>query len=190
MAIKTFTTGEVLTAADTNTYLANSGLVYITSVALSGASNNISNCFSSTYDAYRVTITNFNNSTSTVRIIGLQFRTTSNDGSANYFYSQYGHYSATAFNASASGQTSSEFCSISAGGNNGGSVTIDISNPNLAFTTTFAGNQVGFQNNVAAIVMRYISGGINTTTQYTGFSINTDGDSLSGTVTVYGYRKA
>jgi hypothetical protein len=29
MAIKTFTTGEVLTAADTNTYLANSGLVYV-----------------------------------------------------------------------------------------------------------------------------------------------------------------
>jgi hypothetical protein len=27
MAIKTFTTGEVLTAADTNTYLANSGLI-------------------------------------------------------------------------------------------------------------------------------------------------------------------
>jgi hypothetical protein len=27
MAIKTFTTGEVLTASDTNTYLANSGLV-------------------------------------------------------------------------------------------------------------------------------------------------------------------
>ena len=31
MAIKTFTTGEVLTAADTNTYLANSGLVYVAS---------------------------------------------------------------------------------------------------------------------------------------------------------------
>jgi hypothetical protein len=30
MAIKTFTTGEVLTASDTNTYLANSGLVFET----------------------------------------------------------------------------------------------------------------------------------------------------------------
>ncbi len=29
MAVKTFTTGEVLTAADTNTYLNNGGLVYI-----------------------------------------------------------------------------------------------------------------------------------------------------------------
>ena len=34
MAIKTFTTGEVLTASDTNTYLANAGLVYITSTAV------------------------------------------------------------------------------------------------------------------------------------------------------------
>jgi hypothetical protein len=29
MAIKTFTTGEVLTASDTNTYLANAGLVFV-----------------------------------------------------------------------------------------------------------------------------------------------------------------
>ena len=31
MAVKTFSTGEVLTASDTNTYLNNGGLVYITS---------------------------------------------------------------------------------------------------------------------------------------------------------------
>jgi hypothetical protein len=30
MAIKTFTSGAVLTSADTNTYLNNGGLVYIT----------------------------------------------------------------------------------------------------------------------------------------------------------------
>ena len=37
MAIKTFTTGEVLTASDTNTYLANSGLVYVAGASFSGA---------------------------------------------------------------------------------------------------------------------------------------------------------
>lgn len=37
MAIKTFTGGEVLTAANTNTYLANAGLVYVAGASFSGA---------------------------------------------------------------------------------------------------------------------------------------------------------
>jgi len=63
MAIKTFTTGEVLTASDTNTYLANSGLVYVNSYTFTGQTFvdfTISSVFSSTYDNYRVvwTLTN------------------------------------------------------------------------------------------------------------------------------------
>ena len=55
MAVKTFT-NEQLTASDTNTYLANSGLVYITSATVSGTPSSLSvpNCFSSTYDHYRI----------------------------------------------------------------------------------------------------------------------------------------
>ena len=54
MAIKTFTAGEVLTAADTNTYLANSGLTFITSGSLSGTAPQFVGCFTSTYTNYRV----------------------------------------------------------------------------------------------------------------------------------------
>jgi len=56
MAVKTFTTGEVLTASNTNTYLANAGLVYVTSTTVgSGVSSIVvNNCFSSTYDNYVV----------------------------------------------------------------------------------------------------------------------------------------
>ena len=56
MAIKTFTTGEVLTASDTNTYLANAGLVYITEVAVGTAVSSVAltNVFSATYDNYRI----------------------------------------------------------------------------------------------------------------------------------------
>jgi hypothetical protein len=55
MSVKTFTTGEVLTASDTNTYLANSGLVYVTQADLTSALQ-ITNCFSTTYDAYRIVV--------------------------------------------------------------------------------------------------------------------------------------
>jgi len=60
MAVKTFTTGEVLTAADTNTYLNNGGWVYITSVDLGGnTAVNVDGCFSATYDTYQIVISNF-----------------------------------------------------------------------------------------------------------------------------------
>ena len=58
MAIKTFTTGEVLTASDTNTYLANSGLVYLSTTTWTAtATKQFTNTFSSTYRNYRAYVT-------------------------------------------------------------------------------------------------------------------------------------
>jgi hypothetical protein len=54
MAVKTFTTGEVLTAADTNTYLANGGLITIAGGNFSGASTIDITGFSTTYALYRL----------------------------------------------------------------------------------------------------------------------------------------
>lgn len=76
MAIKTFSVGEVLTTADTNTYLANAGLVLITSgitvsstggtaatvsngtvtVGSGNTSVTVSNAFSATYDSYKIQV--------------------------------------------------------------------------------------------------------------------------------------
>jgi hypothetical protein len=55
MAIKTFTTGEVLTAADTNTYLANSGLVYVAAASFSAVTEILlDSVFTSTFRNYRL----------------------------------------------------------------------------------------------------------------------------------------
>jgi hypothetical protein len=86
MAIKTFTTGEVLTASDTNTYLANAGLVYITSTAVSGSTVTVSNCFDSTYDWYKVVL--FVTGTVTGSDINIRMRTTSDDSGAVYSFSR------------------------------------------------------------------------------------------------------
>jgi hypothetical protein len=59
MAIKTFTTGEVLTAADTNTYLANSGLVYLSTTTITASGQNIANAFSSAYTNYLIVCNEF-----------------------------------------------------------------------------------------------------------------------------------
>lgn len=57
MAIKTFTTGEVLTASDTNTYLNNGGLVYITTLTATGTATNafVDSVFTSSFDNYVIT---------------------------------------------------------------------------------------------------------------------------------------
>lgn len=54
MAVKQFSVSEVLTASDTNTYLANSGLVYVASGSFTGASTIDITGFSSTYKYYRL----------------------------------------------------------------------------------------------------------------------------------------
>ena len=58
MAIKTFTSGEILTAANTNEFLANSGLVFVKSQTIGATvpSVDVTDCFSATYDAYRVVV--------------------------------------------------------------------------------------------------------------------------------------
>lgn len=74
MAIKTFTSGAVLTASDTNTYLNNGGLVYITQTLItagSATSVSFNNVFTSTYDNYQIVIDGF---TPSVVDRGLNFR--------------------------------------------------------------------------------------------------------------------
>ena len=60
MAVKTFTSA-VLTSSDTNTYLANSGLVYVKQVTTTTAvaTIDVTSCFSSTYDNYFISFNHY-----------------------------------------------------------------------------------------------------------------------------------
>jgi hypothetical protein len=87
MAIKTFTTGEVLTASDTNTYLANSGLTYITQGTVSANTTlNFTSIFTSAYDNYRVVFTSSANQTAPGNQINLRVRSGSTDLSTGNAY--------------------------------------------------------------------------------------------------------
>lgn len=54
MPIKTFTTGEVLTAADTNTYLTNAGSQYVAAGTFTNVASVDVTGFSSTFDFYQL----------------------------------------------------------------------------------------------------------------------------------------
>jgi hypothetical protein len=183
MAIKTFTTGEVLTAADTNTYLANSGLVLVKSqtVGAGVGSVTVSSAFNSTYDNYHVIYSGGTQSTST----GLKLTL----GSANtqyYHWMVYGSYSGGAGAPQGSGQNNVAQFSWVGGGDSSSSISdFDLFAPNKASYTWFRMN--GFYAPFGNA--GFNSGVLKDTTQYTAFTLTAEAGTMSGgTITVYGYR--
>jgi len=184
MAVKTFTTGEVLTAADTNTYLNNGGLVYVKSQTIGSAvsSVTVSDAFSATYDNYRIVINGGTCSTNTALNMTL--------GSTATGYTQIGIYSQitvgtvlTYNDTNTTSWASVAYCSA-----NNIYGTIEIHDPYNAKWTVFDG--IAMQAVAAGYVNRP-AGFLTNTTSYTAFTLTTGAGTLTGgTITVYGYRKA
>ena len=188
MAVKTFTTGEVLTAADTNTYLANSGLVYITQASwASGGTVSVNNCFTSTYSAYRLIIRNVKHATTDVNV-QLRLRASGVDTATNYYWAGRSIvWGGTGGTDIGTGNTWWERVAVAATANAGGGV-VDIIDPQKANVTS------GIWNGVYTATggqLNNCSGMQNSTTQFDGFSlIANSGNLTSLTVYVYGYREA
>jgi hypothetical protein len=192
MAIKTFTTGEVLTAADTNTYLANSGLVYITQATGTAISSlSFNSCFSSTYLNYRV-VGNVTASASANRF-GYAYRLATTDARAS---SYQWVTNAIYMSGGTPGTTTT-------GGQN-----VDI--VYLGYKSTTAGYGTGFvidfyspfstaqykaathQASAAAASIDVTQGGstFSVTTSYDGFSLISESGTMSISAKVYGYRQS
>jgi hypothetical protein len=182
MAIKTFTTGEVLTASDTNTYLANSGLVYINQFTLSGATTNLTSIFTSTYDNYRVIVSGVTTASAVECTFQMLNATTPVTG-ANY---NSVRWSSTTGVAASTGQTSGR---VIVAGTTTQSAIFEVFNPALAVKTNITSSyQYGANADQAWPEM---VGAVHTlATAYDGMSIIAPGTTFTaGKVTVYGYRK-
>jgi hypothetical protein len=184
MAAKTFTTGEVLTAADTNTYLANSGLVYITSAYIGSSgvgSGAINNCFTSSFTNYQVHFTNTTGTTAAVLIMyGRTGGVNSTSGwYGNTFYVANG--GAGAFtNAPFSNQGGVEAGSVQNGVN---TIKVEVMQPQSASYTNI------YTNSVDSNYWRMGTSTHRANSQFDGFGwALTGGTFTNGFITVYGYR--
>jgi len=180
MAIKTFTTGEVLTAADTNTYLANSGLVYVSSTTVGSAvsSVTISSCFSATYDAYKIVATN-------VVTTGTQNVTFQLSGITTGYYGNIIYANFSGGTPASVGYNNISTITY-AGGTQGQMLllNIDVINPFLAKAKFFSSPYVDQTNAGTSTAQN------NQSTSATGFVITPNVGTLTGgQITVYGYRK-
>jgi len=187
MAVKTFTTGEVLTAADTNTYLNNGGLVYITQASwTTGATVSVNNCFTSTYSAYRLVVRNARHATTDVNVL-LRFRASGTDQQALYYWATNTRTYGNA-DASNAGSNVNQIQTTAAGLNNAGAAVIDVFDPQKAAITSVTFQ--GVYTNTAGEI-RNGGGFLNNTTAYDGFSlIANSGNFTALTVYVYGYRES
>ena len=184
MAVKTFTTGEVLTAADTNTYLNNGGLVYIKSQTIGTAvsSVTVSSAFSADFDAYRVTVTGMVCSAGDNTIF---IRPGGDTTAASYFSGGYFvKYDGTGNgwliqNGTASG------ISVCITDTSAQAFAFDIFSPFLTQRTRASGISTGL-----AYVAHY-QGYHNQATSYTSFTmVPNSGTMTGGTIRLYGYRQA
>jgi hypothetical protein len=187
MAIKTFTTGEVLTASDTNTYLANSGLVYIKqqTVGTTVASVTVSSAFSTDYDNYRILIdvtTLSNPGTS----IGMSLNNAS--GSTYLHGGIYMLFGSTTVNGYGPAATTS-WTDLMAGGSPS-CASVEIHNPFATRPTTAMAQSI--RGNTSPSYGHYVMNALETSSNsHTAFTITTiTGTMTGGTIYVYGYRKA
>jgi hypothetical protein len=192
MAIKTFTSGEVLTAANTNTYLANAGLVFVAQATAAAGSTSlvIDNCFSSTYQNYVIV---YNITGYAAGPLYLQLRTGSgNDANADYAWSR----SYFRWDGLSSGAVSSMTDTSWTVGYCGGSVTtiensVNVYNPNIADRTSYNCQMIEIGANTASSFNQIANGQKQALTQFTGFSlVRFSTNTFGGTATVYGYRKS
>lgn len=171
--------GQVLNASTVNTYMINSGLVYVTSTTVgSGVSSvTISNCFSSTYDNYRIEISGVASTSGYSMYMSLNNRTGTTYANGGRYMS-LGGASADASSAGEAGFW------LGVMGTNF-SACLDLFRPNSAGGCNVAwssssstyGNYGNGYNSVASASTSL--------TMYPAF-----GTLTGGTITVYGYRKA
>lgn len=192
MAVKTFTTGEVLTASNTNTYLNNGGLVWIATATASGTARAlaIDNVFTSTYSHFRVVVS----LGSTVNSNLLYFQLLNSSGSTvatSYYSSTYGRdYTTGATAVTADSATTLAYIgAIPNGATTPLGASFDIWTPaDSGRPTAWAGQYTGVYSGVAFRGGEFY--GWNTLVQ-TNRGIrfdNTGAGNLTGSVSVYGYR--
>lgn len=191
MPIKTFTS-ERLTSSDVNSFLTNAGLVYVTGASFSAASSvSVNNCFSSTYDNYRLIINVTSNTVATN--LGLRLRVGGVDNSsANYAYGGLLSYSGSVITAAVTSSgldTSFLFSGADPTYYPGMAMTAEILQPFLAFRTCYQFQGMAPVN--PQPYSRWVNGAMSVTTSYDGFTLfPQSGGTITGTYRVYGYRQA
>ena len=158
------------------------GLVLIATNAFSAVSSvSINNCFTSTYQNYRVVVSGYVASANTINYLRLRASSTDNS-SASYGWAGCLSTSAGLTNLWGNGQTAFQ---IAYQTSTDGHLVADIMNPQVASKTTIYMQSL---KDVSSPENWNPSGGFNATTQFDGFTLYPSSGTITGSIRVYGYR--
>lgn len=186
MADQTFTSGQVLTAAQQSALQSNIGLTYISEVNFTGARPaQAIGVFTSAFTNYRI-VANVYGAASEELYLRFYSGTSTEISSANY--NRYGASQTTTGAITTAYVDSGTRYTL--GDVNNSSTTInpivmDIFNPNTATRTSVSWQSFGMGNG------QYLScvGQLTLTTVLTGFMLQGLNNNITGSVQIYGYRK-
>jgi hypothetical protein len=182
MAIKTFTDLTTLPASDINTYLANSGLVYIASLPMGSGGASFDNVFTSEYDHYKIVMSDMRVASTT--FFFLRFRAGGTDSATSYYFAGVFRLFSGG-GGDEGGNNVSNFALGTCSPTIPTAGVVEIQNPRLAQTTTFQRINSNFDAGV------YAAGNHQQSVAYDGFSVIPNATTfVGGRVTCYGYRKA
>ena len=179
MADQTFTSGQILTAAQMSSLQSNIGLTYVTTSAITGTTFNLDGIFTSSYSNYVVTIDDFK---SAGNQIYMKLRSGGTPTSTGYYSAQ--NYTDWTGAASTQGlvnngaQWNTNFTGTIAN-----SIFMNIFNPQAAKITTMT-----IQATWNALAAGSGGGYQSATTQFDGISL-ISASAMTGNITIYGYRK-
>ena len=182
MADQTFTSGQILTAAQMTTLQTNTGLCFISSTTIGTAvsSVTVSGAFSTTYDQYVITVSGGTASTSNLVQMTLGATVT------GYYEGRPG---VTLVGGAFVGNVTSNGAQFFTGQftTTGKSMNTLVINP--FFSTETRHFSQGYNTSTSSVA--YSAGFIDNTTSYTAFTLAPlAGTWTGGIVNVYGYRKA
>jgi len=174
----TFTTGEVLTAAQMNAV--GLWLVKSQTIGTGVSSVTVTDAFSSKYDNYRITITKAGASASVSMC--LQFGASA----VSYFgIETYTLFNAGTITVANNNNDTKQFIGLTDAGSASYNSSFDVYSPFLTSTTALTGQYYGRG------FIGYFGGSHEVSASHTSFKLfNESGTLTGGTITVYGYRKA
>jgi hypothetical protein len=161
------------------------GLTLINTTSFSGvASQSINDCFSATYNAYKI---NFSCTVTTVGDIQLRFRVSGSDNSNN----NYGSVSAVRKNDLVALQRVNQNSAVVLDSNTtagGKAISIDVYDPfSASLKTKFLGTTSGIGSDTTAVQSGFTGGGFDANTSFTGLTWFVGSGTMTGSVSVFGY---
>jgi hypothetical protein len=186
------TNGQVLTADSTTatglkwaTTTSTSGLTLITSTSISNTTSlNVNDCFSSTYQNYKIFITT--SAAASTALVTMRLRVSSTDASTNYSYVRL-ICNLNGVSAQVNGVGTDEFFIGEASDTGVSAMEVSVFNP-YATDQTALGSVFSGRNPTNPIVQIF-SGEHTDATSYTGFTLLSD-QNLTANVRVYGLQNS